>query len=439
MAIFPSIFPALPEYPGPFQVGSIEVEFPLSEPKKFDVIDANVETVLVRFFYPADTSRLGQKAISPSWLPQPGLEYAKGYANFLKQPILPASLVISLAVYNTKIPVAENAPPMNPANSRLPVMIFSHGLGGSRSAYSQWCGSLASYGVFIAAVEHRDGSAPISIVRAGSKEQSIVPYRRITEYNDQTKHYRTAQLAQRTFEVSKLVSFIRDINHGKIFNISDEKRSILEKFKGILNTKKGQLIMGGHSFGAATAVTVCNDTENVETDYPLKDEFRAAVMLDIWMLVCPSLYFDLSNPQPLSAIPTSKLSVPSLHIISEQFLKWSENYQALPQLLRESRRSSSFAKLFYIKGSAHLSQSDFQLLFPTICRRYFNAKADAGEIMDANVRAGIEFLRILGVEGIKAEKDTIFEDDIDLWVELEKDIWSERQLLAEILNVYYWH
>jgi platelet-activating factor acetylhydrolase len=279
MSIFPSIFPVLPKYPGPYKVGSIDIEIPLSEPRKFDIIETNVETILVRLFYPTEST----------WLPQPNMEYAKGYAKFLKQPILPASLLISLAVYYTAIPAIENAPPINPPNSRIPVMIFSHGLGGSRNAYSQWCGSIASYGVFVAAIEHRDGTAPTSIVHAGTPKQFAVPYRRITEYSDHTKDYRTSQLAQRTFEVSKLVALLRDLNHGKLLDINDNnKKSVLDQFKGILNTKKGQLIMAGHSFGAATAVAVCKDKEIVEADYPLKDEFKAALMLDIWMVVISS-------------------------------------------------------------------------------------------------------------------------------------------------------
>jgi platelet-activating factor acetylhydrolase len=284
MAIFPSIFPVLPKYSGPFQVGSAEVEVPLSKPRNFDVTGTSVETVLVRLFYPADTSAVGKKT-APSWLPQPGMEYAKGYANFLKQPILPTSLAIALAVYNTTIPATENAPPIGPSNSCLPVMIFSHGLGGSRNAYSQWCGSLASYGVFVAAIEHRDGSAPISVVNAGSRNQTVVHYRRFTELNDQTRDYRTSQLAHRIFEVSELVSLLRDINHGKPVNVSEDKQSFLNQFEGLLNTKRGQLIMAGHSFGAATAVAVCKEKENVESNYPLKDEFKAAVILDIWMFV----------------------------------------------------------------------------------------------------------------------------------------------------------
>jgi platelet-activating factor acetylhydrolase len=213
------------------------------------------------------------------------MEYAKGYANFLKQPVLPTSLVISLAVYNKTIPAAENAPPISPQDGRLPVMIFSHGLGGSRNVYSQFCGSMASYGVFVAAIEHRDGSAPISIVHAGTNNQSAVPYRRIAVYNNKTNDLRACQLAHRAYEVSKLVGLLRDINHGKPIGSKVEHKSLLELFKGILNTKKGELVMAGHSFGAATTVAVCKDKENIESGYPLKEEFKGAVMLDIWTMV----------------------------------------------------------------------------------------------------------------------------------------------------------
>src|ERR1700735_1184006 len=84
MGLLPSIFPCLPRYPGPFQVGSIDVEIPLSESKKFDTTETSVETILVRLFYPADANELA-KPTAPAWLPQPSMEYAKGYASFLKQ------------------------------------------------------------------------------------------------------------------------------------------------------------------------------------------------------------------------------------------------------------------------------------------------------------------------------------------------------------------
>jgi platelet-activating factor acetylhydrolase len=76
--------------------------------------------------------------------------------------------------------------------------------------------------------------------------------------------------------------------------------------------------------------------------------------------------------------------------------------------------------MFYLEGSAHLSQSDFQLLFPYLCRRFFHARAEGPKVMELNVRSGVEFLRNVNVK-VKAEKDGIFTDDIEGWVELEKD------------------
>src|SRR5271170_2478988 len=68
--------------------------------------------------------------------------------------------------YYISIPARKNAPVLHPTLERWPVMIFSHGLGGSRNAYSHAAGSIASHGVIVICPEHRDGSAPISFVRS---------------------------------------------------------------------------------------------------------------------------------------------------------------------------------------------------------------------------------------------------------------------------------
>jgi platelet-activating factor acetylhydrolase len=58
--------------------------------------------------------------------------------------------------------VYPNAPLLHPGTTRKqwPLVIFSHGLAGSRTAYSQLCSEMAASGRVVLAIEHRDGTAP---------------------------------------------------------------------------------------------------------------------------------------------------------------------------------------------------------------------------------------------------------------------------------------
>ena len=82
VAGFP-MFPSLPAYSGPYQVGTIELEAPVSDlscpappPKGF-----RVATLKTRFFYPC---RYPEKRPKPAyWVPDPQQEYLEGFAAFL--------------------------------------------------------------------------------------------------------------------------------------------------------------------------------------------------------------------------------------------------------------------------------------------------------------------------------------------------------------------
>lgn len=75
--------PALPQYTGPYKVGTVDVELPVSElasPSPAPDGAADIHTVLFRIFYPAVPESRGKR---PSWLPAPQRLHVAAYAQFL--------------------------------------------------------------------------------------------------------------------------------------------------------------------------------------------------------------------------------------------------------------------------------------------------------------------------------------------------------------------
>lgn len=77
-----SLVPSFPEYTGPYQVGTIDVELPVAElespsPPPDDAAD----TVLFRVFYPCEIESKPSKYIY--WLPTPQRAHISAYTRFL--------------------------------------------------------------------------------------------------------------------------------------------------------------------------------------------------------------------------------------------------------------------------------------------------------------------------------------------------------------------
>ena len=120
---------------------------------------------------------------------------AHGYAKFASVPNWVITTWFALTTMWTKLPATKNAQladhwpterdmehkefsSQEPSNLNrpnrfelpcFPLLLFSHGLGGTRTAYSTVCGEFASHGFVVCAVEHRDGSGPRSLVLYSEK------------------------------------------------------------------------------------------------------------------------------------------------------------------------------------------------------------------------------------------------------------------------------
>lgn len=134
-----------------------------------------LSTVLFTLFYPTSLDEKAAKEYRRvAWLGRPKKRGTAALIDYLSQyglagpfAAIPASPAL-LSLLAAKAPAYGGAPLADPTSAAappFPVVVFSHGLAGSRLAYSQYCGELASHGIIVAAVEHRDGSGLTSVVR----------------------------------------------------------------------------------------------------------------------------------------------------------------------------------------------------------------------------------------------------------------------------------
>lgn len=178
--------------------------------------------------------------------------------------------------------------PLAPRTDKYPLVIFSHGLAGTRNTYSQYCASLAAAGSVVLAIEHRDGSGP-AILNPGrngdSKDGELMTYLTVDELRSvilcaadmpeesaecfseeggthpSKDRLRSRQLDMRLREVYETYHSFRRLVSGE-----DEGRTIVGtkaddgRAKDFLDSLRGRVDvedahLTGHSFGGGTMVS----------------------------------------------------------------------------------------------------------------------------------------------------------------------------------------
>ncbi|XP_059486311.1 platelet-activating factor acetylhydrolase-like [Neocloeon triangulifer] len=283
----------LPLHEGPFVPGCLDVMSGFGE-----------KSVFMRLWYP--TSLTDVKQHSPKWPRWMDETYLKGFSTVLG--IWPIFLKIVRRWYSgdIHIPAVWGADLLSEPNS-FPVVIFSHGLGACRFFYSILAMQLASHGIVVAAVEHKDESSAATFFYENEKKysegkKSFMLFRAVDETASGSHLViRKRQLAIRASECSRALDFLKNVNEGTaVNNLLDPKNmhsQVFEQMRGRLDLQTASLM--GHSFGGATTLVTASQD----------DRFKQLLVLDSWL-------FGLKNE---SEMPEVLKKFPKLFLNADYF------------------------------------------------------------------------------------------------------------------------
>jgi platelet-activating factor acetylhydrolase len=159
-----------------------------------------------------------------------------------------AAVVYGSTIFE-RLPV-QTAVPVADTGGELPVVVFSHGMGGNRFIYSYFCCRLAALGFVVMVVEHTDGLS--SAARMAGKRGWLF-YKGWGGPN-----FADACTTHRVAEVHTAMEVLRALQqHGceakhvsTAGRMRKEAAAVLEALQGRLGVDS--VALAGHSFGGAT-------------------------------------------------------------------------------------------------------------------------------------------------------------------------------------------
>ncbi|KAK4541925.1 hypothetical protein LTR36_007289 [Oleoguttula mirabilis] len=377
-----------PEYHGPYDVGTVDLEIPAADLlSPCDTPDGAPPTIAFRMFYPCVKPAKGEADRPVRWIPQPQRIHIASVMKYVGIGEKTAGLASYLLrqLYWIRLPAHRNARMLEaPTESgRWPVTFFSHGLAGSRNAYSQICGDLASNGMIVISMDHRDGSSPIQYVRATATTEahtvqpSRIPHAPMT---DDVYEARDKQLRIRIWEMCMAYEALVKMDQGhNIQNLDSntsrnpkERMEVLWRFNDMMDIHRpGKVTWSGHSFGAATMVQLLKsifyykdrtDSDGKPLITPNADAAviqqiapeSPTLLLDMWStpLKSPNQRFLWDRPLP-SYASGGPNGANLLSILSESFQNWEDNLNINKEIVAKpslSRRPSVAPMIIREKG-----------------------------------------------------------------------------------------
>jgi len=298
----------------------------------------------------------------PSWAPRGEFMYIDQVSYIAPLMHLGCTHVWKFLNGRVHCPILKNA--AISTEKKWPIIVFSHGMGCSRFAYSRICTDLASHGFVVAATEHRDASGAVSFTMEGGVK-TWIPHRRIT---DAEKEYtvRNQQLHFRVAEVKRTMDLVVKLNNGgEVLNVlEDAKEFDLSMFKNSMEIDNP--VLAGHSYGGATTlVTLAQD-----------NRFKHGLVLDGWLF--PLKDEEISPTQPIVFINT------------ESFMN-RQNINRMKMFLTGIKDR----RMVFIKGSVHQNHIDAPLIFKSgIIKRIIGMHSDTDPVLvlDLNDKLMLHFI-----------------------------------------------
>jgi platelet-activating factor acetylhydrolase len=258
----------------------------------------------------------------------------------------------------------------------LPVIIYSHGLGGHADIYSYQTHTLAAQGYVVLTLTHADGSSPFLVYPDGTKREYDYEPQRLEKAHGYTPQVVQMRRNQTEIRVQEVLAAMEAIHRWNVEDVhADVSGTVRLSVKGRLDLKLTTLM--GHSWGAATALTVAHRypelVHTVIAHEPAIDWSHPKAVASLFAqsrianLTMASLYRkDLfGNPSPDDDSVHSSANI--FFLFSHEWLR--KGWAMIPLLLemQEAKRlggENTFMHVDSVEDAHHNEFSDTAMLTP---------------------------------------------------------------------------